>query len=496
MAGGLFLGIDHGGSTTTALLFDPEGGAAGGKLASRSVRMPKRMPAPGWVEHDAEDFLATSLAAAKAALLSAGRDWRDVAAIGIANQGETSIAWSAGDGRAVAPAISWEDRRTQELCAGLAARGVDRLVGERTGVLLDPYFSASKYAWLLREAGPGAGRLRLGGTDVYVMARLTGNRVHATDLASASRTALLNLREGAWDGDLLDAFEVPRETLARLLPTCGRFGEVDHPDVAARGIEITADAVDAHAALFAQGAWDGATAKATYGTGAFIEVNTGEAPAEADGRLLVLIGWEIEGRREHLLEGGVFAVGSAVDWAVRLGWLPSAAASGDLAASAKDASGVTFVPCLTGLAAPHWDPQARAAVGGLGLDSGPAEIARALLDGIAFQCAEVVQALDRRLGGTLRLLRADGGPTRNAYLMQRQADLLGLPVGVTDEPDMTALGAALLAAIGAGAMTRSDAAAFRPAVTLYEPRISEDRRGTLWAGWQRSIAWAQQMRGA
>jgi len=490
--GGLFLGIDHGGSTTTALLFDPEAG----KIASRSVPMPKRTPAPGWVEHDAEDFVATSVAAGAAALAAAGHDWSDLAAIGFANQGETSIAWSAADGRAVAPAISWEDRRTQPLCAELAARGVDRLVGERTGVLLDPYFSASKYAWLLRQSPGGADRLRLGGTDAYAMARLTGNATHATDVASASRTALLNLRRGAWDDELLAAFGVPRASLASLQPSCGDFGTVDHPAIAARGLRITADAVDAHAALFAQGAWDGTTAKATYGTGAFIEVNTGALPATPDGRLLVLIAWELEGRREHLLEGGVFAVGSAVDWAVRMGWLPSAAASGELAAAAADSGGITFVPCLTGLAAPHWDPAARAAVGGLGLDSGREQLARALLDGIAFQCAEVVQALDARLGGTLRLLRADGGPTRNRYLMQRQADLLGLPVGVTDEPDMTALGAAMLAAIGAGAITRAEAVAHRPRVTIHEPRISEDERGQLWAGWQRSIAWARQMRGA
>lgn len=489
MARDLFLGIDHGGTTTTALLLDPDRG----KVATASVPMQKRCLPGGLVEHDADDFVATSLAASAQALAAVGATWNDVAAIGIANQGETSMAWSARTGRPMGPAISWEDRRTVGMCEALAGDGVDLLVRERTGLLLDPYFSASKFAWLLANA-PGAeeasrsGDIRLGGTDAYTLFHLTGGESHVTETATASRSALLNLRSADWDDDLLAAFGVPRAALPSLRPTTGGLGELRHPGIPARGVEVTANAVDAHAALFAHGCWDSSTAKITYGTGAFIEVNTGSEPVEPDGRLLVLIGWEVEGARDHLLEGGVFSVGSAIDWAVAMGWLPSAAASSDLAETVGPAGALCFVPCLAGLAAPHWRPQARGRLDGLGLDTTPAGLARALLDGIAFQCADVVRALEARMGGTLSGVRADGGPTRNRYLMQRQADLLGIPLEVSDEPDMTALGAAALAAIGAGRMKREGVLAFRPPVRTFEPRMAEDERAVAWEGWQRAIS--------
>lgn len=489
MESGIFIGIDHGGTTTTALVFDPEQG----KRASRSVPMPKQTPRAGWVEHDPEDFLRTSLAAAALALAEAGLRWGDVRAVGIANQGETSMAWSCETGLSVGPALSWEDRRTAGLCEALAGQGVDDLVRERTGIILDPYFSASKFRWLLDElpeiaALREAGKLRLGGTDSYVIDRLTGGAVHATDAATCSRTALFNLREVRWDADLLAAFGLSEALLPEVRPTCGDFGRVRHPDVDATAVQITADAVDAHAALFAQGCWDAKTVKATYGTGAFIEVNTGPSPVTPDGNLPVFIAWELEGPVDYTVEGGVFSVGSAIDWVVGSGLVPSAAETAALAEGVPDSGGVVMVPSFTGLSAPHWESGARACIFGLGLDTQAGHIARALLDGIAFQCADIVHAIDAKIGGGFREVRADGGPTRNRYLMQRQADLLGIPVSVSLEPDMTALGAALLAAIGAKALTRDDVAAMERETELYEPAMASDERAALWAEWRRSVA--------
>ena len=487
--GSLVLGIDHGGSTTTAMLFEP----GKGSLATASVPMPKRAPRPGHVEHDAMDFVTTSLMAAHKALDQAGRNWGDVAAIGIANQGETSMAWPADSGKAWGPALSWEDRRTVSLCEGLAAQGVDRLVRERTGIRLDPYFSASKFHWLSHEIEPArearaVRRLRLGGTDTFLIDRLTGGETYATDPGTASRTALLDIRARDWDSDLLAAFDIDLTSLPEIRDSVGDFGLVRHGDILASGIRITADAVDAHAALFAQGCWDRSSVKATYGTGAFINVSSGPEMLEPDGRLLVFVAWQFAGRASYTIEGSVFSVGSAIDWAVRMGLLPSAQVSAALAASVPDSAGVTLVPSFTGISAPHWRSHARAELTGLGLDTTHAHIARALLDGIAFSCAEVIRTLDERLGGSLRLVKADGGPTRNAYLMQRQADLLGMPVMVAEQADMTALGAALLASIGAGILTLSDVRDMTPRARAYEPRISLDQRETEWAGWRRTMA--------
>lgn len=488
MAGSMFIGIDHGGTTTTAMALD----AASGVHVSASVPMPKSTPQPGWVEHDPEDFLRSSLAAATGALEAAGRSWSDVAGVGIANQGETSMAWSRCDG-ALGPAISWEDRRTADICDGLVAKGADRLVRERTGILLDPYFSASKFRWLIDNVAGAAsaafdGSLRLGGTDSYVIDRLTGGAIHATDPATASRTALMNIRNLDWDDELLAAFGLERRFLPALTPTCGAYGEISATHIGATGVPITSDSVDAHAALFAQACRDASVVKATYGTGAFIEVNTGATMMEPDGRLPVFVAWQLFGRTDYTVEGGVFAVGAAIDWAVRAGLLPSAAMSADLAASVGDSGGVVFVPSLSGLSAPHWKSMARGCVFGLGLDTGPAHLARALLDGIAFQCAEVIEAICARLDGKVREVRADGGPTGNSYLMQRQADLLGMPVAVSLEPDMTALGAALLAALGAEALTIDDVDRLQPDRRVYEPAMADDERQSLWHQWRRAVA--------
>ncbi|MBT4626366.1 MAG: glycerol kinase [Rhodospirillales bacterium] len=488
MDNGVFIGIDHGGTTTTALVLDLERG----KLSSHSVPMPKRMPQVGWVEHTPEEFLETSLASAHGALKYAGLSWADVQGIGFANQGETSMAWSSNTGLGVGPALSWEDRRTSDICEKLEADGVDNLVRERTGIMLDPYFSASKFRWLIDNVSSVAsacsnGSLRFGGTETYVIDRLTSGDVHATDAGTASRTALFNLRDVKWDSELLNAFGLAENQLPTVRPTCGDYGTARHAGFAGATVPITADAVDAHAALFAQGCTDNTTVKATYGTGAFIEINTGTTPTEPDGNLPVFIAWEMDDQVDYTVEGGVFSVGSAIDWVVRSGLLPSAETSSELAQSTANSGGVVMVPCFTGLSAPYWQSGARASITGLGLDTEPGHIARALLDGIAFQCADIVHALDEKMGGTVLEVRADGGPTNNQYLMQRQADLLGMPISVSLEADMTALGAAYLSAIGAGQLTAEDVSKMDRKAMTYDPAMESSERDRLWDGWHRSV---------
>jgi len=490
---GLFLGIDQGGTTTTALLFAPGTGV----LATRSVPMPKRTPSPGVVEHDPWDFLSTSLSAAEAALFACRRQWRDVRAIGIANQGETSMAWSADGTKTFGPALSWEDRRTTGYCESLAEHGVDRLVRQRTGIMLDPYFSASKFHWLL-HAGPAAevsprNAIKLSGTDSFVMYQLTRGDAHATDHSTASRTALFDIRRLRWDEELASCFSVDMNALPQVRATIGDFGWARHETMPASGIPITTDVVDAHAALFAQACFDQANIKATFGTGAFIEVNTGTTLVEPDGKLPVFVAWHLGRVADYTIEGGIYSVGSAIDWAVGTGLVDSAQATSDLAFTVPDAGGVTVVPSFTGIAAPYWKPSAKALITGAGLDTTAAHIVRALLDGIAFAGAEVIGTINQRLGGSIKMIKSDGGPSRNPYLMQRYADLCGLPVIATEEKDMTALGAALLAALGAGQLTLDDVRALPRRVRTYEPDHSGFWNEKGWSQWRKCIAAADEL---
>jgi glycerol kinase len=484
MSQSIYLGIDHGGSTTTALALGSEGEV----LGSYSVPMPKQTPQIGWVEHDPNDFVSTSREACAGVLHEIGLTWKQVAAVGFANQGETSIVWSARTGRSLGPAMSWEDRRTAAMCEQLATEGVDRLIRERTGIILDPYFSASKYKWLIENEplvsdAASKGELRLGGTDSYTIWSMTEGETHAIDAGTASRTALFNLRDVSWDNDLLEAFGLEPHMLAEIRPTAGNFGTIKKSDDRVE-IPITANVVDCHAALFAQGCWDPSIIKATYGTGAFIDINTGSEPPEPDGLLPVYIGWDLGSGAQYMLEGGVFSVGSAIDWCVRSGLLPTAQESSDLASTVPDSGGVTMLSCFAGLAAPHWQTSARATLTGMGLDTTPAHIAHALLEGIAFRCCEVIEALNQRIDNKVIEVRADGGPTRNPFLMQRQADLLGMPVRVSLEPNMTALGAALLAALGAGHFTLDYIRSMEVKHEVYEPVMSDVERASRWDKWR------------
>ena len=483
---GILIGLDHGGSTTTALALGEDGRI----LGRRSMAMPRQSPRPGWVEHYAEDFLTTSLGVIRGVLESAGLRPRDVEAIGVANQGETTIAWNASTGRPVGPALSWQDRRTAADCAGLVAAGHESTVRALTGLPIDPYFSATKIRWLLRESEPAQqalaeGTLRVGGSDAFVLFRLTHGEVHATDPSTASRTGLMNLAGLRWDPEVATrVFGVPVEALPEIRPTTGRhFGEIHAGEDLGR-VPFTADVVDANAALLVQGGRDPRIVKATYGTGAFIAATVGERPVIPDNGLLPFAAWQIDGTTSYAVEGGVFDVGTAMGWLVDLGLLDSPAASAEVARTASDGQGVVMVPSFRGLAAPRWRPEARAAVLGLTLDTRPGDLVRAVLEGVACSVAEIVLALQEATGLAPAEVRADGGPSQNAFLMQLQADLLGRPVSVSREPELTAFGAAVMAGIGTGAVSMSDVAALAPPRDSYEPQLTDDERAERLGAWR------------
>ncbi|CAN5180934.1 glycerol kinase GlpK [soil metagenome] len=480
---GTYLGVDHGGSTTTALLVADDGRI----LGRGTVAMPRYTPSAGWVEHDPDDFTTGTIGCAAMALEAAGLRWRDVDAVGIANQGETSIAWDSRTGRPVGPALSWQDRRTDEACRALVEAGDDDLVRAISGLSIDPYFSASKFAWLMgcsdeATSALTANALRLGGSDAFVIASLCRHSEHCTDASTASRTALLDLDAVRWSPQLLDVFGVPKDCLPAITPTTYPFGIIHHPLIAKR-IPITANVVDSHAAQFMHEAWAPGAVKASFGTGAFIETSVGPTAIRSARGLTPFIGWDVQGDLRYVLEGGVFDVGAALDWLVTVGLAESASQTAELASRVTDSGGVRFVPAFSGLGAPTWNSRARGSLSGLSLESSAAHIIRAMLHGIAMGVCSIVDLLGRDAGRPISGLRADGGPSANPMLMQMHADLLGISVSVVDEPDVTAFGAAFLAGVGDGSFTASDLPHFSPPVTEYEPQQSSDWRGAQWAQW-------------
>jgi glycerol kinase len=432
--------------------------------------------------------LETSLGAIRGALDDGGSAWRDVAAVGIANQEETTIAWDARTGRAVGPALSWQGRRTTAYCAELVDAGHEPLVRGRTGLPIDPCFSASKIRWLLDASEPAhdalaRGTLRVGGSDAFVMFRLTGDEVHATDPSTAARTALMDLALRSWDPEIAnDVFGIPVDVLPEIRPSAGaHFGAIrsEHGP-----IPITADVVDANAALFAQGCFAPQIVKATYGTGAFVAVSAGPAPVIPTNGLLPFVGRQLGDDVSYSVEDGVFDVGTAIDWLMRTGLLEKAQATERVGADACD---VIMIPSFTGLAAPRWKPRARAAFLGMTLDTTPDQLVRAALEGIACSVADIVGAMEDATGVAPTEVRVDGGPTRNTLLMQLQADLLGWPVAAAREADLTAFGAALLAGVGAGVMTLGDVATVWGPWVVFEPRLGEDERLARMDAWHAAV---------
>ncbi len=486
------LALDQGTTSSRAMVFDRQRRIVG--LGQREH--PQSFPRSGWVEHDPSQIWSTQAATITEALRQAGLGGRDLAAIGITNQRETTVVWDRRSGAPIGPAIVWQDRRTAERCAALLADGHGPLISSRTGLRPDSYFSATKLAWLLDHV-PGArqraarGELAFGTIDSWLIWNLSGGRAHVTDISNASRTLLFNIHTGAWDDELLQLFDVPRACLPRVLP-CS-FAPADEPlDVEVDGsvVPITGIAGDQQAALFGQACLSPGMAKNTYGTGCFLLMNTGTAALESKQHLLATVAWRLgSAAPQYALEGSVFVGGAAVQWLRDgLGLIADSAAVETLARGVPDSAGVCFVPAFTGLGAPYWDPQARGALLGLTRGTTAAHIARATLEAIAFQSSDVLRAMQADSGRALQELRVDGGGSRNALLMQFQADLLGAPVVCAQTAESTALGAASLAGIGVGLWSLADMGALWQAGASYLPRMSRDEAAARLERWSRAVA--------
>jgi glycerol kinase len=492
------LALDQGTTSSRALVFGEEGALLG--MAQRELR--QIFPRPGWVEHDPVEIWESQLAVAREALAKAGRAAREVAALGIANQRETVVLWERATGRPLANAIVWQDRRTAPACARLRAAGHEELFAARTGLTLDPYFSGTKLAWLLDEI-PGArqaaeaGRLAAGTVDAWLVWNLTGGAVHATDATNASRTLLYDLASGGWDAELAALLDTPLALLPEIRPSGALYGETA-AGLFDSAIPIAGVLGDQQAALFGQACFAPGMAKTTYGTGAFLLVNTGARPVRSAHGLLASPAWRLPGtagqpgRTEFALEGSVFVAGAAVQW-LRDGLklIGAAAEIEALAANVPDSGGVHLVPAFTGLGAPHWDPAARGALLGLTRGTTAAHVARATLEGIAHQVADVLEAMESD-GVPLAELRVDGGAAANDLLLQIQADLAGLPVARPRVRETTALGAAYMAGLTAGAFSdREEIAAHWKLDRRFEPAIGEDERRERRARWAKAVAAAR-----
>jgi len=447
------IAIDQGTTGTTVLVLDEEL-----ELRGRGYQEFRQIyPQPGWVEHDPADIWSSVTAALAQALAAAAVDGKDLAAIGITNQRETAVLWERATGAPVHNAIVWQDRRTADRCAQLTAAGKEARVRELTGLKIDPYFSGTKLAWVLDHgaalrARARAGELAFGTVDSYLVWRLTGGAEHATDVTNASRTLLMDLKALAWSDEQLALFDVPREVLPRIVASSGVIGTTRGVPGVPDGIPIAGIAGDQHAALFGQACFDPGDAKCTYGTGAFILMNTGDVAVPSRSGLLTTVAWKLaDGELRYALEGSAFIAGAAVQWLRDgLGFFASASEVEAMAASVPDSGGVIVVPAFAGLGAPHWRPTARAAITGLTRGTTRAHIARATLEGIALQNVDILRAMERDSGRRLTTLKVDGGAAANDLLMQFQSDVLGVEISRPEMVETTALGAAFLAGLGVG----------------------------------------------
>jgi glycerol kinase len=474
----VLLAIDQGTTGTTCLVFD-----AGGRIAGRSYsEFEQHFPRPGWVEHDAAEIWAVTRRVAAAAIADAGIEGAALEGIGITNQRETVVAWDPATGEPIHRALVWQDRRTAERCEELRAAGQEALVRERTGLTIDPYFSATKIEWLLRNA-EGAERAVFGTIDSWLLFKLTGR--HGTDYSNASRTMLFDIRRLEWDAELCALVGVDPARLPEPLPSAHVYGTTSEfgGEVPVAGI-----AGDQQAALFGQACHRPGMAKNTYGTGSFVLLNSGsEAPRPPDG-LVGTVAWGLGDEVAYALEASIFVTGAAVQWLRDgLGLIEEAAETEALAASLASNDGVYFVPALTGLGSPHWDPYARGTIVGLTRGSGRAHLARAALEAIAYQTVDAVRAQEAACGAPLEVLKADGGAVANAWLMQFQADVLGVPVVVPEIAETTALGAAYLAGIATGIWDREQVGEMWRQAARYEPRMGADERESLLADWRRAL---------
>jgi glycerol kinase len=483
------LALDQGTTSSRAMLFD----AAGAIRAVAQKEFRQVFPQPGWVEHDPEEIWATQVAVAGEAISRAGIHARDVAAIGITNQRETTVVWDRASGRPLCNAIVWQDRRTAGACDALKARGLEPGITGKTGLVLDAYFSGTKLAWILdhvpgARAAAGAGKLAFGTVDSWLIWKLSGGAAHVTDASNASRTLLYNIHTGSWDEELLRLFDVPPQLLPEVRASSGIVAETAANLFAAR-IPIAGIAGDQQAALFGQRCVVPGMVKNTYGTGCFLLMHTGTSAIHSRARLVTTAACSAGTGREYALEGSVFIAGAVVQW-LRDG-LGIIRSSGDveaLAASVPDNGGVYFVPAFAGLGSPHWDPYARGAIVGLTRGATAGNIARAALESIAYQTADVLAAMESDAGIRLKELRVDGGAARNDHLMQFQADVLGVRVVRPRILETTALGAAYLAGLGVGYWKSADELTGQwQAERVFEPKMERGRAAGLLAGWRRAV---------
>lgn len=482
------LALDQGTTSSRALVFDESGRV----IAAAQEEFAQGYPQPGWVEHDPEVIWATVLSTARKAMSAAEEQGWQVQAIGVTNQRETTLVWDRATGQPLHNAIVWQDRRTAKTCSALKDQGAETLVRDKAGLVLDPYFSASKLAYIL-DAVPGArekadaGKLAFGTVDSFLIWRLTGGRVHVTDATNASRTSLYALKAADWDEELLRLFNVPRSVLPQIVDSAGRYGDTD-PSILGRAIPICGAAGDQQAAALGQACLNPGEVKSTYGTGAFLLVNTGDTPVTSENRLLATTAWRLNGQSAFALEGSILSAGATVQWLRDgLGMIARSSEIEALAQSADPECGVYLVPAFSGLGAPHWDPDARGLICGLSRGCGRAEIARAALDSTVYQTQDLLTAVAND-GVDVRTLKVDGGMAVNDALMQRLADICAVETVRPVNAEATAWGAAFLAGLGIGMFSDlSEAATLWQAERAFAPQLDEVARQRQMAGWHDAV---------
>ena len=483
------LAIDEGTTGTTSLLIDSEG-----QVISKAYREVHTFyPQPGWVEQDADELFQKAIAGAREVVLKAGINISQVKGIGITNQRETTIVWDRNTGKPVTNAIVWQCRRTAEMCDELKQNGFERTIMDKTGLVIDAYFSATKLRWILDHIPDGhkraqQGDIIFGTVDCWLVWKLTGGAVHITDYSNASRTMLFNINTLSWDKELLSIFNIPEAVLPRVVPSCQFHGETISSVFGVK-LPLTGIAGDQQAALFGQACYEVGNAKNTYGTGCFILLNTGNKPVASKSGLLSTVAWGIGNEVTYAMEGSVFVTGAAVQWLRdELKIISNAADSETVAKSVPDNGGVYMVPAFVGLGAPYWDMYARGIIIGITRGTNQGHIVRATLEAIAYQVRDVVDLMSNEANTRIPSLRVDGGGTANSLLMQFQADILGIPVKLTAVPDTTALGAGYLAGLGVGMWQNTEEIAHKSHISrIFEPGMSSDKRELLYSDWKRAI---------
>jgi glycerol kinase len=483
------LGIDQGTSSSRAVVFDANANVIG----AAQQEYHQHFPQPQWVEQDPHDIWQTTLSSCQKVLNDCGLSGSDITAIGITNQRETTLIWDRKTGEPIYPAIGWQDARTADACQRLIDAGHSDTVREKTGLVLNPYFSASKIQWLLDNV-PGArsraekGELAFGTVDSFLLWRLTGGQVHRTDATNASRTLLFNLKTQAWDQTLLDLFSIPREILPEVFDSSAHFGETSE-DFFSASIPITGMVGDQQAALFGQACFQVGMAKATYGTGAFIMSNIGETPILSENNLLTTVAYRLNGVATFAVEGSIFVAGAAVKWLRdKLKLIPSAAETERLAASANPDETLYFVPSFTGLGAPHWQPNAKAVLSGLSLETEPADIVKALLEGCAYATKDVLNAMQADSNTRINDLHVDGGMAENQWFLQSLADVLGVTVTKPSNTETTVLGAIFLAGLQAGVFSSlEDIRQCWQKEKDFQSQWSDEIREQKYSGWQQVL---------